>query len=493
MRADNYSFVSLQYKEGAGYPGFEENFSPSSGYPEYPFLEADIARYGKNDVYELVRNSLNALNLDVEHFGTPDWNPLGEMLRPGQTVVIKPNMVMDHNDNKAVQANAMECLVTHPSCVRAIVDYCVIALREDGEVKGRIIVADAPMQGCKWDVLVHKMHYDGLILFYKNHGIQVELQDLREYETIVDRNSVLVDRKYTKSKGTVVHLGEKSMHYHSGSNEQYRVTDYDEAETMNHHHGEVHDYEVSSTVLQADLLINFSKPKTHRLAGITAALKNMVGATYNKATLPHRTAGSKEEGGDAYLHKSWLKSKSEEALNRKVHAEEKGQLLKATLLRYVYGGFLVAGRTLGKDKYYIGSWYGNDTIWRTVIDLNYIVNFADRDGNLHDDRQRNILYLGDMIIAGEHNGPVSPEPKSLGVILAALDGGVFDKTVCHIMGFEEEKIPELRGMREGKTFYPPWAPVIFSNVQAWNEKQLDEIQFPKQWKFVPHDAWKDVL
>ena len=81
----------------------------------------------------------------------------------------------------------------------------------------------------------------------------------------------------------------------STSNGIYQVSDYDKADTATFHHDTVHDYEINSDILQADVVINFCKPKTHRLAGITAAMKNMVGITYNKACLPHRSAGSVEE------------------------------------------------------------------------------------------------------------------------------------------------------------------------------------------------------
>lgn len=56
------------------------------------------------------------------------------------------------------------------------------------------------------------------------------------------------------------------------------------------------------------MVINIPKPKTHRLAGITGAMKNFVGITYEKASLPHRAIGDKESGtGDAYDKKSILK------------------------------------------------------------------------------------------------------------------------------------------------------------------------------------------
>lgn len=480
--------VCLERDKNAVYPTEKYFFSPSKDYPEYPFT--DVAPE-KNGVYALVRRSLKDLGMDEENYGTPSWNPLKQMLHPGQTVVVKPNFVMHENENR--RDHSMECLVTHPSCIRAIVDYCVIALtRKDGVLDGKIIIADAPMQGCKFDDLVQKVHLDALLSFYKNKEIAVSLIDLRQYQTTFNRNKVITGKRYTDSRGVIVHLGNKSMHCKSECNGQYQVSDYDQKETLAYHHGNVHDYELAEEVLRADLLINFSKPKTHRLAGITGALKNMVGAAYNKATLPHRTAGAKSEGGDAYLYRNWMKKVADCALTAKIRAENHGNIALATMLRYCYGVFLVAGRALGKDHYYIGSWYGNDTIWRTMVDLNYAVTYADKNGILHNEPQRKILYLADMITAGQRNGPVSPEPKQLGIICGAFDGAAIDSTICRIMGFQPEKIPYLRAIWNGDTWMEYREPLIVSNQEHYNGK-LNSVDFPQSWRFLPHDAWKDVL
>lgn len=479
------SMVYLSQNDRIQYP--KAAFHPDCAYPEYPFGGEAISKE-PNVVYEAVRNCLHGLGYDSANYGTAQWNPLGELLQPGQTVVIKPNLVMHENKNKNAGEHAMECLVTHPSCIRAICDYCAIALKGTGN----IIIADAPMQGCDFEVLKEKMHLNELLDFYKNSKISVQLLDLREFQAKFDKNKVIVEKAYTESEGITVHLGEKSAHYRSGSNEQYQVSDYEKDETMQHHHGAVHDYAISKTILQADLLINFCKPKTHRLAGITAAMKNMVGATYNKATLPHRCAGSRSEGGDAYLNKSWLKRMADRALTAKIRAEAKHQIAKATLLRYVYGVFLVAGRKLAKDDYYIGSWYGNDTIWRTVVDLNYIVKYADKNGVLQDTPQRKLLHFGDMIISGQRNGPVSPEPKKLGIVLASEDAAAFDETVCKIMGFDADHIPLLRAIVQNQTWISHEKVKIYSNHKQYEGEVGDGI-FPESWNFRPHDAWKDAM
>lgn len=40
------------------------------------------------------------MGLDVENFGKPSWNPFKELIKPGDMVVSKLNMVMHKNGNK---------------------------------------------------------------------------------------------------------------------------------------------------------------------------------------------------------------------------------------------------------------------------------------------------------------------------------------------------------------------------------------------------------
>jgi uncharacterized protein (DUF362 family) len=53
------------------------------------------------------------------------------------------------------------------------------------------------------------------------------------------------------------------------------------------HHPGVHQYLVAKEVIEADIIINLPKLKTHRKAGVTCALKNLIGINGNKEYLPH--------------------------------------------------------------------------------------------------------------------------------------------------------------------------------------------------------------
>ena len=60
--------------------------------------------------------------------------------------------------------------------------------------------------------------------------------------------------------------------------------------------------------IDADVVVNVPKLKTHKKAGITGALKNLVGINGHKAFLPHHRKGGSLDGGDAYAGRSAWKS-----------------------------------------------------------------------------------------------------------------------------------------------------------------------------------------
>ena len=107
----------------AAYPSGESCWSPCDSYPECPYPERTA---GENDVYRLIRAGFHALGYDAAHYGRPEWNPLGEIIRPGMTVLVKPNWVLHENDDPS---HDMNCVVTHPSVIRAVLDYVFLALK----------------------------------------------------------------------------------------------------------------------------------------------------------------------------------------------------------------------------------------------------------------------------------------------------------------------------------------------------------------------------
>src|SRR5258707_1286998 len=125
--------VALLCRRGTKYPA-QPPYHPPGLFPEFASLnirQVDTA----NAVYAVVRDMLVLLRLDQINFGTPQWNPLGVYIRPGDKVVIKPNLVLHEF---GVQQDA-HCLTTHGSVIRAVLDYVYLATGPEG----KIVIADA--------------------------------------------------------------------------------------------------------------------------------------------------------------------------------------------------------------------------------------------------------------------------------------------------------------------------------------------------------------
>ena len=120
------------------YRGLAPPFGPGKPYPELADLLGDAADTGPpNHVYAAVRAALHALGLDAGRFDTPDWNPLGALVRRGGRVVLKPNFIRHWNPNPEA---TIESVVTHGSVLRAAADYALLAVGPEGSV----VLAEAP-------------------------------------------------------------------------------------------------------------------------------------------------------------------------------------------------------------------------------------------------------------------------------------------------------------------------------------------------------------
>jgi len=146
-------------------------YHPSQAYPEYRFGGALASE--PNPTYDGVRRALAELGYDAAHFGSASWNPLGEIIRPGMTVVVKPNFVLSRH----VEGKDFYSIIIHPSVLRAVADYCWIAL----EGRGEIIFADAPQYNCDFFELLRQTGLDTVCQFFDNSpGPKVTYRDLRK-------------------------------------------------------------------------------------------------------------------------------------------------------------------------------------------------------------------------------------------------------------------------------------------------------------------------
>lgn len=481
------SYVSIVKKQSYSYPVASTLFRPSQMYPEYLFEELNS---GTNEVYDSVREALHLLNLDKARYGTPEWNPLGEIIYPGNCVLIKPNLVMDVNYN---HEGGVACLYTQPSVVAAVIDYVLIALGKSG----CIIVGDAPMQECDFERLISESGYDKLIRYYADKGYDIRMVDFRGLKSKVQGGlhyATVDDRIPAK----VVHLDLVSEFSTEKSErlKRMRVTNYDPRLMNAHHNSERHEYLISDYLLQADVIINMPKPKSHRKAGVTAALKNLVGINARKEFLPHHTAGPVSSGGDEYLRANLFHELRSGLYDRVNIYSSEGKFRRAWINRQLCKLCSALVHSTG-DGYAEGSWYGNHTISRTIADLNKIALYADINGAIQNHPVRRMFVVADMVIAGDKEGPVAPSPKEVGIIAAGSNPVCFDEVICTLMGFDIAKIPSLQCARsiQGKCEIvgKGETPMIVSNDAMYNGKRPNELSKNALLQFIPTTGWRNHI
>jgi len=421
-----------------GYPS-KPPYSPHTFYQEYSF-NRDTLSSEVNHTYDGIRDALRLLGLDAEHYGQKDWNPLVEFVHPGDTVILKPNFIRDYRETKS---GLEDCVITHGSVIRAVLDYVYIALKG----KGRIIIADALQNDADFDMIRQMAGLNEIQAFYRQHeGFEVEVYDLRP-ERAKKIDGVIVGHEQLSGdpRGYVkVDLGSNSMfaevehlcHLLYGS-------EYDTSEIRHHHTGGVHEYLISRTIMEADCIINLPKLKTHKKTGITVSMKNLVGINGNKNWLPHHRLGTPAQGGDQFADDS-----TTHRIEQKAMACFRSLFPLLGPLRGIIAkplkaiGTNIFGDT-NSNTIRSGNWYGNDTTWRMVIDLNRILMYADKNGNLQDSPARRIFCIVDGIVGGEGNGPLDPTPKPAGIVLAGMNPVAVDLVCARLMGFDYKRLPVL--------------------------------------------------
>lgn len=436
---------AYKIKNFKSYPSFP--FSPAIKYPEYPFESFSEVQ---NPVYDGVRSLFIDMGLDRENFGKKTWNPLKEIIGRGSKILIKPNMVMDCCQNDP----SLTSLVTHPSLLRAILDYLFIALGG----KGKITIGDAPLQNCDFNNLKEKLSLVSLMNFYKNEGGKnffIQFQDFRQKRAITDSHFYRI-KEYKKvnplKNFTAVDLAKKSF-FTSIENDfsKYRVSNYSPLEMSKHHCIGKNEYLIHNSVLSADVIINLPKLKIHKKAGITCCLKNFIGVNGNKDWLPHYRAGNPSKGGDNYPRKRFSKI-LEEKLTDWEFSNNNFVLrlfisLPKNLCRLYYQKIL-------RDPVFDGSWSGNDTLWRTILDINKIVKYADKGGFLKTIPQRQIFNLVDALVIGEGDSPLNPTPLSLGLIFAGTDQLYLDCFAAKVLGLNPDEISQISHGVEDVLIFP---------------------------------------
>lgn len=485
--------IAIRHDESLCYP-LHSPYDPSVCYPE--FSDACLSdEY--NGVYDSIRSCLIDLEMDKDHMGTPDWVPFVDLIKPGDTVVIKPNLVR-HADHGVLQ----ECITTHPSIIRPVIDYCWQALHG----RGRIIVGDAPSTETDFENVCESFGMKAMVEALRKRGINVELMDFRAEKTVMENGIWVDEQKISEApESQIVNLGKNSLFcipkydkvkLHGGG--------YEIRETTSHHRGEKQEYCISKVVLNADVVISIPKLKTHKKAGITCCMKNLVGINTNKNFLPHWIQGSKNQGGDEMPALSAVRSFNLRCINfYKEHIQSRywkyidRYLLKVAKQvnssrekkqnnqedRTDYAAWLM--KLFIGQPIFGGAWNGNETICRMIIDLNRIFLQCDREGELCDKTDRKVFYIVDGVTMGQKNGPMRPEPLKTHLLAAGYNGLQLDTALIRLLGLEPMDIP-LYSMawKQGE-----WLCGNKDNMKKYNGGILSEdmklsyhVELPDHWR-----------
>jgi uncharacterized protein (DUF362 family) len=330
-----------------------------------------------------------------------------------------------------------------------------------------------------------------LLDYIRSLGQPVTVKDFRRTVSIRRPGQLAVaSEQRPASDYVLVDLGPRSLLEPIAHDaKKFRVTMYNPDALQNHHAPGRHQYLVARDILTADLVINVPKLKTHMKAGVTIALKNLVGINGSKEFLPHHRKGAADRGGDNYARTTLPKALLENALDwlNRHHLNKPRLYGRSARLAYK---LLYLDKIRGKPVNVEGGWHGNDTVWRMCLDLNKILLFADAQGAWHDTPQRLTLHLTDGIVAGEGEGPLRPDPVSMGVLAASLNPAAHDWVLTSLIGLDPQKIPIVHRsfdpVASGLAAFDPNQIVVMEHHQA---RRLDHTLARHIFRFRPAEGW----
>jgi uncharacterized protein (DUF362 family) len=422
------------------------------------------------ELRRVIREAMGAFGLGQ----TNPAVPLSDIIEPGQSVLIKPNWVLHRNQSGAT----MDCMITHPAFILATLAEVIAANA------GKVMIADAPIQSADFALLTPASW----------RGAAQEIAGTTPLSILDFRNTVstydgvrIVAREGLRDRSRFVEfdLGMDSLlepvTEHAG---QFRCTNYNPDDLAKVQRPGVHRFLLCKEPFEADVVLNLPKLKTHAKGGITAALKNLVGMNGDKNYLPHHRVGGSGFGGDCYEGVKPFKRLGErilDAANRRI-----GRTGYVTAVRTAY----LANRIHGGDLE--GKWWGNDTTWRMVLDLNRILLYGDSSGVMHETVQRRIFSLTDGIVAGQRNGPLAPEPIALGAVTFAANSAHADAAHLALMRFDAQRVSLVR-----EAFARFRYPIVCAGLEETRVScdgamfALDDVASRFGRDFQPPDGWVD--
>lgn len=344
-------------------------------------------------------------------------------------VLLKPNWV-----RHSIRATDEICLRTHDSFLLSALE---VILRMHPK---KVVIGDAPIQGCNWNGVVSDLLIQSINQLSRKYSIPVEVKDFRRRIFDPAKNNPQFElRSYDNY--LIFNLGKDSYlePVSTPSVNPFRVTCYDPDRLAESHGPGVHKYCITKELFETDIVFSLPKIKTHQKTGVTGAIKNLVGLNGDKDYLPHHRIGGTGTGGDCYPGSNFLRYCSELAMDNANRRQGKmtyrfWQRISSLLWRLSFPK---------KVHQMAAGWYGNDTTWRMVLDLNKIALYGTLDGKISSTPQRVIYSLCDGIIGGQGDGPLCPEPLPLGIICLSNHSYLTDISMALLMGFDFRKIPLL--------------------------------------------------
>src|SRR5215216_4578380 len=503
-----YRDPELDYPSGAP-------FDPNELYPEYLFGSEAVS--DSNSAYAAVREVLYSAGLDHDRFGTNDWNPLSQLAPTGGTVLIKPNWVRHYHP----LGYDLFGMITHPAVLRPLVDYAYKAVGPGG----RIWIMDAPLYDTDFQTLSKVCQLVEFESTMRSRGVPLTIADLRSLVVKMDRGVVVerIRQDAWTSEGIVFDLADASELFELGPTLQHIFgSDYNRRVTTALHRRinghQRHCYRISRRVLEADLVISVPKLKTHKKTGVTLNIKNMIGINTDKNYIPHFRVGSPAEGGDEYpdtrsvikqARRRMVRGARETILGRLGPSGERIAHLFMTMLLAARGNGGVADspaedfapavdevdvfyQSVQGDAYRHGDWWGNDTCWRSALDINKILFYGTVEGVLAETQARKYFSLIDGIIAGDEIGPLAPSPRREGVLIAGFDPLSVDRVATQIMGFDPDLIRD-QARASNLTKYRLTNSDLPIRVVSNHVEWQDTIKPGSSLNFRPHYAWTEYF
>ncbi|WP_242393335.1 DUF362 domain-containing protein [Anaeromyxobacter oryzisoli] len=433
-----------------------------------------------------------ALGKLFESWGRDPENPFGDLVGPGARIVIKPNWVRHANP----LGFDLDSLVTHTSLLQLLVEHAATAL----EGEGTVVIGDAPVQGCDFAELRARCRIDEAMAGLRQRHPKLDLRICDWRLTTLappgagglsrGRQALRPDHDESAARDyRLVDLGERSfLEDLSDHSDRFRVTMYRPSEMQRHHRPGKHEYLVRKDVFGADLLVNVPKMKTHIKAGLTGALKNLVGINGHKEFLPHHIRGAYAAGGDCYAEGGRLQELYDAMYDFTWERYAELSSLGRTALD---GALRVVSRLARTSRTGAGSWSGNETIWRTTLDLNRILYFSP-------DSPAHVITIVDGIVAGQGEGPLTPTPHPAGVLVGGENPALVDAVLARMMGYTIARIPAVyHGLFHRNSPFAVAEGLRFPVTLGRDRVSLEEVPalgfvLPKNWERAGSPAAREA-